>query len=356
MKAFILFATASLAFFLAAPTLAATSYTYDALGRVSTVTYDGGKQIVYTYDSAGNRTQVVTQTGTNQPPTAVPDSVTINSNTPVIVHVLANDTDPDGDVLAIQSLSPSGTLGAPVITGSGTTVTFTPPLNYSGADSFGYAITDGHGHVASAPVTVTIANQPPMAVHDAPTVALGVPTPIFVLGNDTDPEQGPLSITSVTTPSHGTTTINAGQSITYATVGGNTSPDGFNYSIVDDHGNTAHATVSVTITGSNSAPVARDDQYGINDNGFPVTPQGQFDPRTNDTDADGDPLTIISVTQGTYGNVGIVDNGTAVTYIYNTVVTSPLQQTDQFTYTISDGNGGTATATVAVVIDVESNN
>jgi len=40
---------------------AATTYTYDDLGRLKTVTYDNGKQIVYTYDPAGNRTQVVTQ-------------------------------------------------------------------------------------------------------------------------------------------------------------------------------------------------------------------------------------------------------------------------------------------------------
>jgi YD repeat-containing protein len=41
---------------------AATAYTYDTLGRIATVTYDSGKEIVYTYDAAGNRTQVVTQT------------------------------------------------------------------------------------------------------------------------------------------------------------------------------------------------------------------------------------------------------------------------------------------------------
>jgi len=41
--------------------LAATTYTYDSLGRVTTVTYDNGKEIIYTYDQAGNRTQVVVQ-------------------------------------------------------------------------------------------------------------------------------------------------------------------------------------------------------------------------------------------------------------------------------------------------------
>ena len=44
------------------PASAATTYVYDALGRLASATYDSGKQIVYSYDAAGNRTQVVTQT------------------------------------------------------------------------------------------------------------------------------------------------------------------------------------------------------------------------------------------------------------------------------------------------------
>ncbi|HEY2033149.1 MAG TPA: RHS repeat domain-containing protein [Rhizomicrobium sp.] len=40
---------------------AATIFTYDDLGRLASVTYDNGMQIIYTYDAAGNRTQVATQ-------------------------------------------------------------------------------------------------------------------------------------------------------------------------------------------------------------------------------------------------------------------------------------------------------
>jgi YD repeat-containing protein len=58
MKHVLLLALAALMF--AAPVSAATTYTYDTLGRVATVTYDNGKTITYSYDAAGNRTQVVT--------------------------------------------------------------------------------------------------------------------------------------------------------------------------------------------------------------------------------------------------------------------------------------------------------
>ena len=355
MRTSISLAGALLVSLLASPAPAATTYTYDDLGRVSTVTYDNGKQIIYSYDPAGNRTSVVTQTGTNQPPVALPDAVTTNENTAAVIHPLGNDNDPDGDTITVQAVT-QPTHGAAAVTNS-TTVTYTPAAGYSGADSFGYSISDGQGHVASATITVTVVNQAPTAVADSGTVALGSNAVVSVLANDTDPEGDTLTVTGVTAPSHGTATINSGTTVTYATVGGSTATDHFNYTISDGHGNTATAAVTMTITGSNHPPVAVADQVNIDDtySGTPVTPQITFDPRVNDSDADGDPLTITAVTQGTHGGVSIVNGGTQVTYIYNSSVNHALETTDSFTYTISDGNGGTATATVNVAISVQSN-
>ena len=69
---------------------------------------------------------------------------------------------------------------------------------------------------------------------------------------------------------------------------------------------------------------------------------------TNDTDVDGNPLTISSVTNGGKGTASIDGNGTAGTVTYTP--TADLNGSDSFTYTISDGNGGTSTATVTVTI------
>jgi len=183
-------------------------------------------------------------------------------------------------------------------------------------------------------------------IHDRPPVAL--------LANDSDPEGDPLTVTAVTTPSRGTAVINGDTTVTYTTIGGSNASDSFVYTIADNHGNTAHATVFVTVTGNNHPPVANDDELDINHTGVPVTPQGQIDPRANDTDADGDPLTITAVTQGANGTVSIINQGTGVNYTYNSSVIHDLQTTDSFTYTISDGNGGTATATVTVIINVQT--
>src|SRR5689334_1798690 len=71
-------AVGSLALLLGTSALAGPNYTYDALGRVILVTYDNGKQVVYKYDAAGNRTQeVISATTINHKPVANTDSITV---------------------------------------------------------------------------------------------------------------------------------------------------------------------------------------------------------------------------------------------------------------------------------------
>jgi hypothetical protein len=91
----------------------------------------------------------------------------------------------------------------------------------------------------------------------------------------------------------------------------------------------------------NNPPVAVDDSDTTPEN-TPVT----INVLNNDSDPDGDTLTVNSVTQGTNGSV--TNNGSNVTYTPNSGFTG----TDTFTYTISDGNGGTDTATVTVAVTV----
>ncbi|QDU19644.1 Ig-like domain-containing protein [Urbifossiella limnaea] len=76
---------------------------------------------------------------------------------------------------------------------------------------------------------------------------------------------------------------------------------------------------------------------------------GTIDPRGNDTDADGDPLTVTAVTQGTNGTVTFTPTGVTYTPAAN------FSGSDSFTYTVSDGNGGSATATVSVTVTPVNN-
>src|SRR6185369_696532 len=116
--------------------------------------------------------------------------------------------------------------------------------------------------------------------------------------------------------------------------------DSFTYTISDGNGGNDTATVSVTVTNAQDAPDAVDDAASINeDSGANV-----IDVRANDTDLDSDTLSVTAVTQGAHGSVAITGGGSAVTY----TPAANFFGGDSFTYTVSDGNGGTDTATVTV--------
>ncbi len=110
-----------------------------------------------TGSSAGSSDPTVLDTsdsGTdNGIPTAVADMVSTLRNTPVDVSVLDNDTDPDGDVLTVSSLSQPASGVASIV---GDMVRYEPALDFSGTDTFGYTIDDGNGGTALGTVTVEV--------------------------------------------------------------------------------------------------------------------------------------------------------------------------------------------------------
>ncbi len=89
----------------------------------------------------------------NQPPVASDDSATTPADTPVVIDVLANDTDPNGDPLTVDSVTQGGN-GA--VTNNGGDVTYSPNASWTGVDTFTYTVTDGNGGFDTAAVTVTV--------------------------------------------------------------------------------------------------------------------------------------------------------------------------------------------------------
>src|SRR5205085_7810549 len=112
----------------------------------------------FSYDVADGRggtdAATVTVTVHNAAPVAADDSATPVSPGPVTVDVLTNDSDPDGDTLAVTSTT-SATSGAVVINPDGT-VTYTPVVGFTGSDGFDYTVDDGHGGTATAHVTIAV--------------------------------------------------------------------------------------------------------------------------------------------------------------------------------------------------------
>lgn len=180
---------------------------------------------------------------TNEDPVAVDDSFTVNQGNPNNLNVLANDSDPDGDPITITNftLPEHGTLE--LVDGI---FIYTPEHNYVGPDSFTYTITDDYDGSDTATVTLNVINNAPVAVDDTLSVDPGSTTEIDVLANDSDPDHDIITLDSVTAPSHGTVSIVDGKAV-YAARNDYAGADSFTYTISDELGASATATVRITV-------------------------------------------------------------------------------------------------------------
>jgi large repetitive protein len=302
--------------------------------------YAGADSFTYTArDADGNAsTATVTLAVLNQAPTAGDDTALVPINGSVDIPVLGNDTDPNGDTLTVSVLAgPSH--GTARMQADGT-VRYVADHNFFGDDSFTYSISDGNGGTASATVTASVANLAPTAIADFAdfTGTAGVPITIDVLTNDSDANGDPLTIDGVSRAAHGTVSIVAGK-VVYSPVANFTGDDTFTYLISDGRGGQSSGIVTVTI--HNRAPHAIADEATTS--GGSVT----LDVRTNDSDADGDPLTVTApgATTPSRGSVSVNTDGT-LTY----TATTGQVGTDAFSYVVDDGRGGTDTAVVTLTI------
>lgn len=199
------------------------------------------------HSASGLVTYVVSNPVANHVPVAESDSVATVQDSPVVIDILANDSDPDGDVLSIAAVT-QGSNGMVTINGD-ETVNYMPNSGFSGTDSFSYTVHDGNGGSATAAVVVTVvaapSNQGPSAINDDVTIQEKSAITIDVIANDSDPDGDALSIASVTQGAKGVVTINANNTLTYTPAKRFKDDDSFSYTITDG---AASATATVTIT------------------------------------------------------------------------------------------------------------
>jgi len=312
--------------------------------------FSGTATFTYTISDGNGGTDTATVTVTvvagNAPPNAIDDTVTVAEDSgPTVINVRANDSDGNGDTLTVTAVTqPAG--GTVVLVGG--VITFQPNPNFTGATTFTYTISDGNGGTDTATVTVNVTpvNDPPDAINDVATLAEDAgATTIVVLGNDTiAPDVGEtLRITAVTQPANGTVVITGGGTgLTFQPGPNFNGATTFTYTISDGNGGTDIATVTINVTPVNDRPSALNDSAMVTE-GSGATPINVL---ANDTDPEGDPLTITSVTQPPSGTVTITGGGTGITFQPGPGVTGTVT----ITYTVSDGKGGTATATVTITV------
>jgi uncharacterized delta-60 repeat protein len=186
----------------------------------------------------------------NAAPYALDDAAATSEGLGVLVPVLLNDFDPDGDALTVTSVG-APAHGTAAIEGG--VVVYTPAAGYQGPDAFTYAIADGHGGSDGATVNVTVAavNHPPVALGDTYATAQGatlsVPAP-GVLGNDHDPDGAPLSASLAAGPAHGAVTLQASGAFTYVPASGFAGADSFTYVASDGALTSSPATVFIAVS------------------------------------------------------------------------------------------------------------
>ncbi|MCX7428283.1 MAG: Ig-like domain-containing protein [Planctomycetia bacterium] len=305
----------------------------------------------------------VTVTPVNDAPVALPTALTTAEDAAVEVDLRTLVSDVETANAAL-SFTVGGAANGAVQLVDGHIARFTPGANFNnnrGSASFTYSVTDtGDGTAAAktvGPITISVSvtpvNDAPVTGDDSRAVANDEPTTINVLANDTDPdlvEGDTISIVSVTQGSrNGTVVIDNGK-IVYTPVDllGGEGTETFSYTIRDTAGLTATQVVTLTVV-ANSPPVAEPDTASTNEDaiiGGNVL--------TNDHDDDGNPLEVIAfdATSAQGAAVTVAADGT---FSYNPTGAAALQALsngelldDTFTYTISDGQGGTAIGTVTV--------
>ena len=171
-------------------------------------------------------------------------------------------------------------------------------------------------------------NSPPVGIDDAATtMPEDTPKAVAVLANDTDADGNPLTVTGVTQPSHGTAVVNADNTVTYTPAANYNGADSFTYTIGDGHGGTSTATVRLTVSAVNDAPVntVPGPQSGFEDVPLPIAGLS-----IADVDAgDGPVRVMLSVGHGTLSvadsvagglpAAGISGNGTAAVVLSGTI-------------------------------------
>lgn len=320
--------------------------TVDPTARASfTATYDvtdadGGTS------SATVRVRIVPADQDNRAPIARVDTGRARAGIALTLDVTANDNDPDGDTVYVESINTQPAKGR-VELGDDDVITFLPSASASGPDQFTYTLVDANGARTVGTALLGIvpaasANRPPDAVDDEADIKIGSTGSVLdLMENDGDPDGDTATITAVTTAPIGQATIvDGGAAVAFEPPAGlAASTDvAFQYTIDDGRGGTDTATsiVHLVLDPEPAKPIAADDDAGPALAGQPVT----VDVRANDLDPDGNPGALVVSS----ADPGVVANPDG------TVTITAGTESARYTYTVTDPTGLADIGQISLVV------
>ena len=275
----------------------------------------------------------------NDAPLAVDDSATVDEDSSIVIAVLDNDSDIDGDALTIDEVTTPAS-GSTVVQAEGT-ILYTPDADFCGDEPFTYRVSDGHNGSDEAPITVKVAciNDTPVAREDTANTDEDTPVRVSVLANDSDADGNTLSVSAISDPEHGSAAINADQTVLYTPDPDYSGDDSFTYTLCDGSDPCPTVIVRVAI-GIRMIHRKRTTMHSTAEE-TPLT----LNVAANDSDVDAnlDPATAAMLEGPTHG---ALDNNNDGTFDYTPELN--FNGADGFTYEICDTDGLCDMAAVSI--------
>ncbi|KGO91131.1 Ig-like domain-containing protein [Flavobacterium subsaxonicum] len=304
--------------------------------------FTGSTSFTYTIASTtGGYTATGTVNVTVTPfvgPTANTDTVTLVQNSSIAISVLSNDT--FGSTIVVSSLTKTNPTHGTVTVNSNNTITYTPTVGYSGADSFTYTVKDANNKQSTATVNITVTPfASPTANPDTANTGKNIAVTIDALANDIA-GSGTISTISLVSTTHGTSTIDSYKRVVYTPTNNYIGAAVVTYTVTNSNGKSTNGTINITVV-QTVAPTATNDSATTAKNNA-IT----LNVLSNDVVGANATLKSIEI-------VTAPANGDVVINADNTITYTPVNGfygTNTFSYKITNSFNLSSTATVSISV------
>lgn len=308
-----------------------------------------GDTFAYGLNGASTTTVSVPVTCVDDPAVAEADDEQVTEDRAAVLDVVANDVDVDGDPIVVESVTQPPFGGTVTVAPDGSAVTFSPePDVCTGSDHVTFTYTLNGGGSAPVNVQIVCVNDAPVAFDEQVILTEDdPPTGLAVLDNDIDVDGDPLTVAILTQPYGGTAEV-AGEAIVYTPDADYCTPppglDSVQYTVSDGQAEDV-GTVQITVLCVDDAPVAVPDLLVLTEE---EGPDFFLDVLGNDTDIDGGPLAVDSVTDPAVGTASVAPDGTGIVFSAPGYCDDDVTQT--IGYTLNGGSESTVDVTVRCVL------